>query len=325
MRPLGRLALLVAVLAAASPLRAQETGFTDDAGRVVTVTRPVGRILPAGPPADALLFALAPQTLPGLVEPFRTEQRPVVPAPWRDLPIVPRLTPDPLKSDLTTIRGLRLDLVVDYGDVTPKYTGLADRVTEATGVPAVLLDGRLAETPRVLRRLAGLVDRAAEGEDLARRAEEVLARLRPLAGLAAAERVPVYLARGWDGLDAIAAGTILDEAVAAAGGRNVVAREGGGYFRTLKPEAVAALAPKVVIVEHAEAVADDAPLRRALPAETVFLVDDHRGFHWVENPPSVNRLIGAAWLAGRLHPGRTTIDEAFVDDLARRILHVTEP
>lgn len=301
-----------------------QTRFVDDAGRTVVVARPPQRVMPAGPPADGLVFALAPDLLVGLVKPWTEPQRAVLAAPGRDLDIIPRLTPDPLKSDLAAVHDLKAELVVDYGDVTPKYAAVADRVTEATGIPAVLLDGHLATTPTAFRRFGDLLGRDREGETLARLAEATLAKLAPLAGLTDAERVPVYLARGYDGLDAVAAGSTLDEAVRFAGGRNVVARTEGA-FRLLTPADVAALAPRVVIVEETEAAAADAPLRRALPADAVFLLDLHDGFHWVENPPSVNRLVGAAWLARRLHPDRATIDEAGVADLARRLLHVREP
>ncbi len=310
-----------ALAACVLPGRAEGPAFVDDAGRSVSVTVTPKRVMPAGPPADMLLFALAPDLMVGLVTPWNDAQRAVLAEPERDLAIVPRLTPEPLNSDLAAVRALKVDLVVDYGDVAPKYVAVADRVSATTGVPAVLLDGRLAATPAALRRLGALLERRAVAEDLARLAEATLTRLEPLATLPDDARVPVYLARGADGLDAVAAGTTLDEAIRFAGGRNVVART-GSPFRDLTPEAVAALAPRVVIVEDARAVAPDAPLRRALPATTAILVDEHDGFHWVENPPSVNRLIGAVWLAGRLHPGTEGLDDAAARDLARRFLRL---
>lgn len=319
-----RLVLALALSIALAPRPAvAETVFADDAGRSLTIDRPIARVIPAGPPADALLVALAPDLLVGLVHPFSDEQKRVLPAGWRDLPIVPRLTAEPSKGDLAAITALQPDLVVDYGDVAAKYAALADRVTAETGISAVLLDGRLDAVPATLRRLGGLLGRAADGERLAGLAETTLAGLAPTRALADADRVPVYLARGYDGLDAVAAGSQLDEAASFAGGRNVVARE-RGVFRAMTPDAVAAAKPKVVVVEQAEAMAADAPLRRALPPDTVFLLDDHHGFHLVENPPSVNRLIGAVRLARRLHPDRVRFDDATVAELTGAFLHISE-
>ncbi len=319
-----RLVLALSLLAVFTVRAATaETVFVDDAGRSVPIARPIARVIPAGPPADALLVALAPDLLVGLVHPFTEEQKRVLPAGWRDLAIVPRLTAEPSKGDLAAIAALKPDLVVDYGDVTAKYAALADRVTADTGIPAVLLDGRLNAVPGTLRRLAALLGRAADGERLAGLADMALVGLTPTRDLADGDRVPVYLARGYDGLDAVAAGSQLDEALLFAGGRNVVARE-RGVFRAMTPDAVAAARPKVVVVEQAEAMAADAPLRKALPAETVFLLDDYHGFHRVENPPSVNRLIGAVWLALRLHPDRVRFDDATLAELTRAFLHTSE-
>lgn len=298
-----------------------EQRFVDDAGRSVVIRSPINRLMPAGPPADLLLFALAPDRLVGLVKPWTEEQRPVVPAEWRALPIVPRLTPDPLRSDLDAVRALAPDLVVDYGDVTPAYAALADRVTEATGVPAVVFDGHLRHTPRVLRSLGRLIGAEAEGNRLAALAEEVLSAIEPLSRLRDDERVPVYFARGGDGLEAVTSQNMLDESIRLVGGRNVVARR-DRTFHMITVDEVKALAPRVVIVEQASAAAPDGPLRRALPPSTVFVVDDVAGFHFVGNPPSINRLIGAAWLAGLLHPERPPFDECGLADLRRRLLQI---
>jgi len=313
-------ALVLAQALFAAPVGA-ETVFVDDAGRSVTIATTPHRVMPAGPPADLLIYAVAPDMLVGLVKPWSAEQKAAIPPAHRGLAIIPRLTPEPLQSDLGAVRELGAELVVDYGDVTPAYSALADKVRDATGIPAVLLDGHLAATPKTLRSLGALLGRSENAEVLAKDAEDVLRRLAPLSRLAEAERVPVYLGRGGDGLDAVASGGLLDEAIVAAGGRNVVERRDRS-FRTMTVAEIAALAPRVVVVSHAAAIAPEAPLRRALPASTVFLLDDFAGFHVVENPASVNRIVGAAWLASRMHPGRPLFDEADLEHLRSAFLHL---
>ncbi|WP_158554684.1 hypothetical protein [Methylovirgula sp. 4M-Z18] len=56
---------------------------TDSAGRTVHVPDHVTHIVPAGPPADVLLYALAPDLLAGLVEPWRADQIGAVPEAYR--------------------------------------------------------------------------------------------------------------------------------------------------------------------------------------------------------------------------------------------------
>src|SRR5579862_83601 len=67
---LGAMALVLAPLTA----RAQE-GFRDDAGRQVAVPAKVEKVWPAGPPAEALVYILAPEKLLGWTHPFsRSEE-----------------------------------------------------------------------------------------------------------------------------------------------------------------------------------------------------------------------------------------------------------
>lgn len=298
-----------------------DTVLVDDAGRSVTLTVTPRRVMPAGPPADLLVYAVAPETLVGLVKPWSPEQIAAIPEAHRGLGIIPRLTPEPLRADLGAVRALGAELVVDYGDVTPTYSALADHVQEATGIPAILLDGHLAATPKTLRTLGRILDLPERAEVLAKDAEDVLQRLSPLTLLPDTNRVPVYLGRGGDGLDAVVAGGQLDEAIVAAGGRNVIERRDRS-FRTVTAEEVAALAPRVVVVSQAAAIAPDSPLRRALPPTTLFLLDDTSGFHLVENPASVNRIVGAAWLAGYLHPEASMFDQAALAKLRHDFLHL---
>jgi hypothetical protein len=54
--------------------------------------------------------------------------------------------------------------------------------------------------------------------------------------------------------------------------------------------------------DFAKAAEPGAPLRKVLPAEPLFLVDRGSPYGWVEGPPSLNRLIGALWLASCIYP-----------------------
>ena len=290
--------------------------FTDSAGRAVSVPDSVARLLPAGPPADVLLYALAPDALVGMVEPWTAERRPAVPGRFQDQAKVPRVTGKPGDADIAALKALKPDLIVDYGDVNPDYAGLADRMQATIGAPYVLLDGRLSSAPAVLRRLGTAVRRGGRGEETAAAVEKALAVLAPLATLAFERRVPIYYARGRDGLQAIRSGSSLDEGMALAGARNVTA-SGRGAMTATTLDDVARLGPKVVVVADPRAAAPDSPLRKALPAGTRFFVDRGAPFPWIENPPSLNRLVGAFALAGLLYPEMVPDGAAQANGLAR--------
>ena len=143
--------------------------------------------------------------------------------------------------------------------------------------------------------------REERASEIAKSAEFALQKLAPVTSKTLGDRVSVYYARGSDGLRAIRTGSSLDEGIALAGGRNVVST-GEGTFSSMSVDEVAALKPSVVVLADPKAAEPGAPLRKALPAETRFLVDLGLPYGWIEHPPSLNRLIGALWLASHLYP-----------------------
>jgi iron complex transport system substrate-binding protein len=205
------------------------------------------------------------------------------------------------KSFSISIRALHADLILDYGTIDEHYTAFANKIQTETGIPYLLLDGRLARVPQIIRRLGSIVRKDGRAKDIAKTAEHALKKLAPIMQKPVRERISVYYARGSDGLRAVCAGSSLEEAIVLAGGRNVVL-PGEGTFSVMSAGDVAMLKPSVVILANPTAAKPSAPLRKALPAETLFLVDPGLPYGWVERPPSLNRLSGALWLASRLYP-----------------------
>ena len=295
---------------------ASAADFTDSAGRHVDLPAHVARIIPAGPPADVLLYALAPDTMSGLVEPWTSSQATCVPEAFRALAKIPRITAKGGDADVATLKAFKADLVVDYGDVNADYAALADKMQVALGAPYLLLDGKLEAAPGAVRKLGAALGRGARAEEIAGAMERALARLAFAEALPTDRRVAVYYARGKDGLQAVRAGSSLGEALELAGGRNVV-QPGQGAFAMMKIEDVTTLKPAVVILADPAAGAPDSPLRKALPRGTRFLIDRGSPYPWMEKPPSVNRLIGALALAERLYPEPAKGDAGEAAALAR--------
>ena len=290
--------------------------FTDSAGRHVDVPEHATRIIPAGPPADVLLYALAPDAMAGLVEPWTSGQATCVPEAFRALAKIPRITAKAGVADVGVLKAFKPGLVVDYGDVNADYAALADKMEAALGTPYVLLDGRLEAAPGVVRKLGAALGRGARAEEIAGALDRALDRLAFVKGVPPDARVAIYYARGKDGLQAVRAGSSLGEALELAGARNVVP-SGQGAFVAMKIEDVVALKPTVVILADPAAGAPDSALRKALPAGTRFLFDRGSPYPWMEKPPSINRLIGALALAERLYPDRAKGDVAEASALAR--------
>ena len=282
---------LVLLLLVSGAARAAEV--TDATGRSVAVPDDVARVLPAGEPATVLLMALAPDLMLGVTGPVSAEARAWLGPEAALLPRVPRLTG---KQDVTDdIRALHPGLIVDYGDVTPAYVDLAKRTQERLGVPVLLLDGALGEVPHALRVLGAALHRQARAETLARLAEAMLALPVP-----ARQRTVIYL-RGTDELRAAAPGTGATEVFARLGW-TVLAPPEGGNFRPVTLAQIALLDPEAIVFADATmrdvvAKSDAWGALRAVRTGMAFTAPA-LPFGWVEQPPSLNRLLGLAWLGG---------------------------
>jgi iron complex transport system substrate-binding protein len=279
------------LLSTGSGLRAAEV--TDATGRTVTIPDHPERILPAGPPAAVLLAAIAPGQTLGFPNPVGQPARAALAPAVSALPTVPHLTG---KQDVTAaVQALHPDLIIDYGTVSPRYKQLAEETQQKTGIPTLLFDGALDQIPSVARTLGKILQQPEQAEAVARSAEAILA-----LPVQANSHPRVLYARGADGLLVAAPNTEVT-AVFGRLGWQVVAPEGSGTFRPATIEAIRTLDPDIIILSDpkAKAVLATPPWAglRAVRDGHAYLAPSVP-FGWVEEPPSINRLLGLAWLRG---------------------------
>ena len=289
---LGRVALLALLLWSTAVLAGE---VTDATGRTVQVPDHVARVLPAGPPAAVLLAAIAPDLMLGWPSPLSDGARALLASDATKLPQIPRMTG---RDDVTAkIQALHPDLILDYGTISPRYADLARTTQQRTGVPTILLDGSLAEIPHVFRLLGGVLHRESRAETLARFAEALLALPMPHT-----DHPRLVYARGTDGLTVAAPGTDVTEVFTRLGWQ-VLAPDGNGTFRPSSIEAIRALDPDLLIFSDPAMrdtiLHDDAWRAVRAVREGHALVAPSQPFGWLEEPPSINRLLGLAWLSGR--------------------------
>ena len=115
----------------------------DATGRTVTVPDTVMRVMPAGPPASAVLYVLAPEKMIGWSAAPRPNEREFLLPATRDLPELGRLTGRGDTANVEVVLKEKPDLIFDFGSVSPTFVSLAERVQQQTGIPYPLFNGRL--------------------------------------------------------------------------------------------------------------------------------------------------------------------------------------
>ncbi len=305
----------VATLAVPRPAQARRM-VMDSAGRKVELPERIGRIFAAGGPASVAVYALRPDALVGWPREIREEEKPYVLAAVRELPGVGMITGRGDTANVEMVLKTRPDVIVDFGSTRDTFVSLADSVQARTGIPQVLIDGRLEASAASLRLLGGMLGAPERGEALARYAEALLTRIdKIIASVPERERPGVYLARGPQGLETGLKGSINTEVIERAGGRNVA--DGGPQRRgiaNVSPEQILLWNPDIVVTWDRNFF--DRVTRRPEPFwQSVKAVAEKRvylaptaPFGWIDRPPSLNRLIGLAWLANIFHGARSPFD-----------------
>ncbi len=256
-------------------------------------TPTAGDILAAGQPAAILLLALAPERLIGWPRRLSPEALALL-APGANRPETGTLASGDAQANLEAVAAMKPRLILDYGDVDRRHREIAERVQARLRTPVYLIDGRLTAIPEALIRAGELLGVNARAKGLAAEAQDILAHWSQAKG--AAPRF--YYARGADGLETGFAGALATEVLEGAGWTNVA--EGGRSIGRVSREQVAAWAPEVVVTldqRFADSAAVDPFWRGAGASRRRMLVLPDLPFGWIDRPPSINRLIGCAWLA----------------------------
>ena len=296
------------------PRLAQTREFVDSAKRKISLPAQVSRVFVAGPPASVLAYVLAREAMVGWIRQPSPAEKEFLTAPARDLPETGRLTGRGDTVSLERLVAAKPDLVLDFGSTTDTYVSLADRVQSQTGIPYVLIDGRFAATSASLKLAAEMLGRQARGAELAAYADKTFALVDEVIARVPADKRPrVYLARGPEGLETGARGSINTEIIERVGATNVVEGIGGrGNIATASLEQIIAWQPDIVVTMD-RAFFESVKSKpgwdqvRAVKEGKIFLAPS-LPWGWIDAPPSLNRLIGLRWLLQTFYPAEARLD-----------------
>lgn len=294
---------------------AQAGGFVDAAERYVNVPDRVGRIMTANPPADVLVFVLAPEKLIGWSAPLSRGQRAYLPPKFARLPLVgPVVRPNPTDT-VQLVAQMHPDLIIEAGPVTPEAAARADWVEQQTRVPYIVLDNSIQSTPATLRTIGAMLGAEQRGDALAAYTDSAIDSLRGRLLIAIADERPlVYYGRGPAGLETGLAGSQAMAAIDQAGVINVARGLDGTEMTTVTRDQIIAWNPAIIIAKDRSFYNTLLRSREwrglsAVANKHVYLQPTDP-FGWIDDPPGVNRIIGLYWLTALFYP------DQFQEDLS---------
>jgi len=308
--------ILSVLLVVSVPVHARTV--VDMLGRQVAIPEHPARVFGAAPPATALLYTLAPDTLVGLNMPFPPAASGMVPEAVMALPVLGSSMAHGRQANLEQVLALKPELVVAWGGKLPPGAD-ANRIADQyarIGLPVVFVRlDTLDDWVEAYAFMGTVLGREARAQALGDYVRGALARVRAAVdAVPMSERPSVYYAEGPAGMATECDSSFHVEAIALAGGRNVfhcsptsaVGLEPVSLEQILhwQPQVIVSQTPKL-----AHTLAGDARWKN-IPAvrEGRILEVPRLPFNWIDRPPSFTRALGIQWLAHAFYPERFELD-----------------
>lgn len=287
---------------------------TDMAGRRVEVPVPIRSVLGMSPVGSVFIYTLEPSLLKGWNYNPDPGEKALIPAPYRDLPVLGGWYGKNNTGNLEKIMQAHPDVLLSMGD--PLAAAQADRVQAQTHIPVIILDSHLERLPEAYLKAGEIFGAGQRAALLAAECRRVLNEVKSkVASIPPGKRRRYYYAEGPKGLDTEPGASMHSEALNFAGGVNVAAGIASvvGYGNSpVSMEQVLKWNPDIIIAgydhttwpgEFYRAAFTD-PVWRMLAAvrnREVFETPQYP-YCWIDRPPSVNRIIGIEWLAHLFYP-----------------------
>ena len=283
--------------------------FTDSCGRTVELPMEIETIVPSGSLAQMILYTVCPEKLLSLASSLsRTQKRYLDESIW-NLPVTGQFYGGAATVNLEEILRAAPDVIIDMGESMDSIASDMDGLQAQTGIPVVFIEASLTtmeQAYRTLGELTGDTERAAACADYIR---DTLADVTGRASLIPEnERLRTVYAVGENGTEVYGKSSLHAETLELVGAENVaiVERYNSKGRTEVSVEQMLIWNPDVLILGA------DADLRDILndPAWTgVSAVQSGRvyevpvgPYNWMDQPPSVQRVLGLKWLGNVLYP-----------------------
>lgn len=286
--------------------------FTDSLGREVELPAQIDRIAPSGHTANQVLLTMAPEKMVSLSQDLTEDQLKYINLPnYADLPITGAAFGSKGDINKEAVAAADPQVIIDTGEVKDGLEEDMDTLQEQLGIPVVFIETKLEDygaAYEMLGELLGMPERGKELSDYCAAAYKEVTDV--MATIPDSERVNLGYFLGDAGLNTIAKtsyqGQVIDLCA-----NNVAVLEkatGSGQGQEVSLEQIALWNPDLIIFAPDsiyDTVADD-------PAWDGIAAIDNGNFYetpaspynWLNNPPTVNQVMGMQWLPRLLYPDK---------------------
>jgi len=289
--------------------------FTDSSGRQVTVPADITRIVPSGPLAQMMLFALAPDKLVGLSSEWSDTAQGLIDEKYTNLMVLGQLYGG--SSDLNVEQLAKADpqVIIDVGEDKSTIADDMDTIEKQTGIPSVHISAELDNTGEAFRMLGDLLGMTDEAEKLATYCETTYRSISDrMDAIGTDNKKTIVYCVGENGLYVIPNGSYHSEVLDLIADNIAVVNNptSRGTGNEIDMEQLMIWDPDVILFAPGsiyDSVRDDSMWSslKAVKNGTYYEVP-YCVYNWMGFPPSVNRYLGMQWLFKLLYPDQADYD-----------------
>lgn len=295
--------------------------FTDSLGREVEVPADVSRMAATSNTAQQVLLTMAPERMVGLAQKLSEGEAKYLGEELNSLPVLGSMYN--AKGDLNkeALAAADPQVIIDTGERKSGIEEDLQTLQDQLGIPVVFIETGLDSYGGAYRMLGDLLGMEERGEELGSYCEAAYEEVESvMASVPEAERVRCAYLLGDAGLNAIAKGSFQGQVVDMITDNVVVVENAStkGSGNEVSLEQIALWDPDMIIFGANgiyDTVGDEAAWQgiSAIDSGNYYEVPSEP-YIWLNNPPTVNQILGMQWLARLCYPDR------FDDDMQETVV-----
>lgn len=285
--------------------------FTDSAGRTVEIPAHIDSIAPAGHTATQVLLTMAPEKLVSLSTELNEDQAKYLGSDYADLPVTGAAFGAKGDINKEAVAASGAQILIDTGEMKDGIAEDLDTLQAQLGIPVVVIETKMNDYGKayeMLGDLLGMEDRGKELSDYCEAAYDETVGI--MKSIPESERVNVAYLLGDKGTNTIAKnsyqGQVVDLVANNVADLGKVSGSGAGVEVSM--EQLAIWNPEMILFQEGsiyDSVASDPAFAEldAIKNGNYYEVPG-APWCWLNNPPTVNQVLGMQWLPRLLYPER---------------------
>lgn len=285
--------------------------FTDSLGREVELPANIERICPSGHTAQQVLLTMAPDKMIGLSQPLSDDQLTIFGEKFKDYPVFGAVLGAKDDFNREAVAAADPQVIIDTGEVKKDTKESLDALQEQLGIPVVFVEAYLDDYGAAYKTLGELLGMEDRGNELSAYCTRVYDKVKnTMDTIPENERVNMAYLLGENGLNAIAKTSVQAQVIDMVANNVVVVDDvsGKGSGNEISLEQIAVWNPELIIFQSGsiyDTVGEDTAWSQiAAIANDNYYEVPNNPWCWMNNPPTVNQLMGMQWLPRLLYPDK---------------------